>query len=157
MFKKNKWLLYLDTTPSGNSRTWARVGKSTLHTLNMNAQTETFDYIEDELPTTVIQRYEPSMDQEIFTYEDDDCYKFIETMAQELPVGDDAMTNFLYVFPRNVGTDQAAKFNAWSCKATITVGTIEATGNKITFSIGINSKEPVEVTIDADGKPTIVA
>lgn len=157
MFKKNKWLLYLDTTPLGNSRIWARVGKSTLHTLNMNAQTETFDYIEDELPTTVIQRYEPSMDQEIFTYEDDDCYAFIETMAQELPVGDDAMTNFLYVFPRNVGTDLAPKFNAWNCKATITVGTIEATANKITFSIAINSKAPVEVTIDADGKPTIVA
>lgn len=157
MFKKDKWLLYLDTTPSGSSRTWARVGKSTLHTLNMNAQTETFDYIEDELPTTVIQRYEPSMDQEIFTYEDDECYTYIETMAQTLPVGDDAMTNFLYVFPRNVGTEQVPKFNAWNCTATITIGTIEATGNKITFSIAINSKEAVEVTIDSNGKPVIAS
>ena len=155
MFKKDKWLLYLDTTPSGNARTWARIGKSTLHTLNMNAETETFDYIEDEIPTSVISRYQPSMDQEIHTYEDDACYTYIETMAQNLPVGDDAFTNFLYIFPRNVGTDSSPKFNAWLCEATITISSIEAVDHKISFNIAINSKEAVEVTV-SDGVPTIV-
>ena len=143
MFKKDKWLLYLDTTPSGSARTWARIGKSTLHTLNMNAETETFDYIEDEIPTSVISRYQPSMDQEIHTYEDDPCYTYIEAMAQNLPVGDDAFTNFLYIFPRNVGTSEAPKFNAWLCEATITISSIEAVDHKISFNIAINSKEMV--------------
>lgn len=155
MFKKDKWLLYLDTTPSGTTRTWARIGKSTLHTLSMNAETETFDYIEDEIPTSVISRYQPSMDQEIHTYEDDDCYTYIETMAQDLPVSDDAFTNFLYVFPRNIGTDTEPKFAAWLCEATITISSIEAVDHKISFNIAINSKEAVEITVD-DGVPTIV-
>lgn len=155
MFKKDKWLLYIDTTPKGDVKSWARIGKSTLHTLNMNPQTETFDYIENEIPTTVLQRYEPSMDQEIFTYEDDPCYAFIETMAQNLPVGDEAFTNFLYIFPRNVGTPDSPKFNAWLCEATITISSIEAVDNKISFAISINSKEPVEVTVSG-GVPTIV-
>ena len=155
MFKKDKWLLYLDTTPSGNTRTWARIGKSTLHSLAMNAETETFDYIEDEIPTSVISRYQPSMDQEIHTYEDDPCYTYIEAMAQNLPVGDDAFTNFLYIFPRNIGTSEAPKFSAWLCKATITISSIEAVDHKISFNIAINSKEMVEVTV-TNGIPTIV-
>lgn len=155
MFKKDKWLLYIDTTPKAEAKSWARIGKSTLHTLNMNAQTETFDYIENEIPTTVIDRYEPSMDQEIFTYEDDPCYSFIETMAQNLPVGDEAFTNFLYIFPRNVGTPEDPQYNAWLCEATITISTIEATGNKITFGIAINSKKAVTVKVE-NGVPTIV-
>lgn len=56
---------------------WKRIDKSTVFEIVMNAETESQDYISQELPTEEIKNYAPSMDQEIATYKGNAIYEFM--------------------------------------------------------------------------------
>ncbi len=47
---------------------WVRVKKATQLTLAMNPETEDYDYIADEVPTTELKRYKPSIDEDLTMY-----------------------------------------------------------------------------------------
>ena len=60
MIKKYHVALFLNGgTTTGPE--WKQIKKSTDNTITMNAETQTFDYITDESPTTEINRYAPSL------------------------------------------------------------------------------------------------
>lgn len=137
-------------TSSTEVANWARIGKSTIFDLVLNATTEDNDFIEDEMATTEITGYKPSLAQELQTNKGDAAFDFIYDMFFNLPTGEDVKKQVLIVFD---GEDEQGKFKAWNCQATLTLDHFDSVAEKIYFSFNINKIERGKVTVEA-GVPT---
>lgn len=73
---KNMCIPFIDVSATATPD-WKRIDKSTIFEIEMNAETEAYDYISQELPTEEIVSYAPSMDQEIATYRGNPIYDFM--------------------------------------------------------------------------------
>ena len=56
---------------------WARIGKSTIFDLALNANVVTSDFIEDEMPTDDITYYKPTLPQELQTNAGDAAFDYV--------------------------------------------------------------------------------
>lgn len=129
---------------------WARIGKSTVFDLVLNAQTEENDFIESEMATTDITKYKPALAQELQTNKGDKAFDYIYDMFFNLPTGEDVKKQLLIVFD---GEDENGAFKAWNCEATITLDHFDTVAEKIYFSFDINNVERGKCTVEA-GVPT---
>lgn len=132
-------------------KAWARIGKSTIFDLVLNAETEENDFIEDEMATTDITGYKPSLAQELQTNKGDAAFDYLYNMFYELPTGEDVKKELLIVFDG----EESGKYKAWDCQATLTLDHFDSVAEKIYFSLSINKIERVEVTVE-NGVPSIV-
>ena len=132
---------------------YARIGKSTVFDLVMNPQTEENDFIQDEMKTTEIMSYSPSLSQELQANKGDAAFDYLYDMFYNLPTGEDVKKNLLIVFDGNQGTEDAPKFRAWNTQSTLTLDHFDSVAEKIYFNFSINSIERGTVEI-ADGVPT---
>lgn len=149
--KKNKTMLFLDISKGGTAN-WARIGKSTVYDLVLNAQTEENNFIEDEMPSTDITYYKPEISQELQANKGDSAFDFIYDMFYNLPTGEEVKVPALFVFAGNVGTEDDPSFNAWSTTSTVTLDHFDSVAEKIYFKLSINSIERGTVKVTA-GKP----
>ena len=88
---------------------YARIGKSTIFDLVLNAQTEENDFIESEMPTTDVQYYKPELAQELQSNKGDQAFDYLYDMFYDLPTGEAVKKNLLLTFAGNVGTEDAPK------------------------------------------------
>lgn len=134
--KTSKWLnyLFLDTTPeaAAGSETWARVGKSTEWTDTMNAQSETYDYIEDSSPTDVLKNYQPSTSVPFTAYIGDPVYDYVFDLYSKQAVGTAAVTKSMRVFENK---DTTGKNKAQMTDCTVTVDNYNFATGIITFTV----------------------
>lgn len=140
-------------TATADAPTWARIGKSTVFDLVLNAQTEENDFIQDEMKTTEIMSYSPSLAQELQCNKGDVAFDYLYDMFYNLPTGEDVKKNLLIVFDGNQGTEDEPKFRAWNTQATLTLDHFDSVAEKIYFNFSINSIERGTVVV-ADGVPT---
>ena len=77
---------------------WVRVKKATQLTLAMNPETEDYDYIADEVPTTELKRYKPSIDEDLTMYKGEKDYEMIWPYFYEMRTGSDAHVECMVVF-----------------------------------------------------------
>ncbi|MBQ9990203.1 MAG: hypothetical protein IJP31_04585 [Lachnospiraceae bacterium] len=145
-------MLFLDIS-ADDTPEWARIGKSTVYDLVLNAQTEENNFIEDEMPSTDITYYKPEISQELQANKGDPAFDFIYGMFYLLPTGEDVKLPALFVFAGNVGTENDPMFNAWNTVSTITLDHFDSVAEKIYFKLNINSIERGTVKV-AGGKPT---
>ena len=150
--KKFKTIPFLNISTSG-AESWARIGKSTIFDLVLNAQTEDNDFIEDEMPTTEVMYYKPELAQELQCNKGDAAFDYLYDMFFNLPTGEDVKKNLLIVFAGNVGTEEAPKFNAWNTKSTLILDHFDSVAEKIYFKFSITSIERGTATVTA-GAPT---
>ena len=150
--KKFKTIPFLNISTSG-AESWARIGKSTIFDLVLNAQTEDNDFIEDEMPTTEVMYYKPELAQELQCNKGDAAFDYLYDMFFNLPTGEDVKKNLLIVFAGNVGTEDAPKFNAWNTKSTLVLDHFDSVAEKIYFKFSITSIERGTATVTA-GAPT---
>ena len=134
-------------TAAVESPTWARIGKSTVFDLVLNAKTETNDFIEDEMTTEEVMSYAPELAQELQCNKGDSAFDYVYGMFYNLPTGEAVKKNVLIVFAGNQGTEDAPKFNAWNTTATLILDHFDTVAEKIYFSLKINSIERGTVTI----------
>lgn len=134
-------------TAAVESPTWARIGKSTVFDLVLNAKTETNDFIEDEMTTEEVMSYAPELAQELQCNKGDSAFDYVYGMFYNLPTGEAVKKNVLIVFAGNQGTEDAPKFNAWNTTATLILDHFDIVAEKIYFSLKINSIERGTVTI----------
>ena len=153
--KKHKTIPFLNTGDTGES-VWARIGKSTIFDLVLNAQAEENDFIENEMPETDITYYKPELAQELQCNKGDAAFDYLYDMFFNLPTGEDVKKNLLIVFDGNTGTEDAPKFNAWNTQSTLILDHFDTAAEKIYFKFNINSIERGTATV-ADGKPTFTA
>ena len=149
--KKHRTIPFLNT---GNTETpaWARIGKSTVFDMVLNAQTEDNDFIEDEMPTTDITYYKPELAQELQCNKGDAAFDYLYEMFFNLPTGEDVKKNLLIVFDGNDGTEDAPKFKAWNTTSTLILDHFDSVAEKIYFKFNINKIERGTCTV-ADGTP----
>lgn len=132
---------------------WARIGKSTIFDLVLNAQTEENDFIEDEMKTTDITSYKPELSQELQANKGDPAFDCLYDMFYNLPTGEDVKKNLLIVFDGNNGSEEEPKFNAWKTVSTLVIDHFDSVAEKIYFKLNINQIERGTCTVAA-GVPT---
>lgn len=159
-WKKHQTIPFLDiarpteAVPSPEAD-YARIGKSTIFDLAYNAQTETFDFIEDENPTDVIKNYKPALNQELRTVRGDKAFDAVWEVGYNRPTGDEAMRNVLLVFPAiQGGTTAAPSFFAWLVPVTLIITNFNTVDEKILF--GLNFAGNIvkgSATVGSTGQP----
>ena len=85
LVKKHKIALFLDTGTG-----YKRIKKSESLTISMNPDEQDYDYIADESPTTEVDSYKPSIDQDLVMYKGSDDYEMIFPYFYERRVGSKA-------------------------------------------------------------------
>ena len=136
-----------------SSESWARIGKSTVVDLVLNAQTEDNDFIEDEMTTTDVMYYKPELSQELQANKGDPAFDYLYDMFYNLPTGEDVKKNLLIVFAGNIGTEDSPKFNAWNTTSTLILDHFDSVAEKIYFEFSIIKIERGTCTVE-DGVPT---
>lgn len=153
--KKFKTIPFLNIS-ANTTASWARIGKSTVFDLVLNAQTEDNDFIEDEMATTEIMSYKPELAQELQANKGDAAFDYLYDMFFNLPTGEDVKKNLLIVFDGNVGTESAPSYNAWSTTSTLILDHFDSVAEKIYFKFSIISIERGTCTV-SNGSPTFTA
>lgn len=149
--KKHRTIPFLNTE-TVDAPVWARIGKSTVFDMVLNAQTEDNNFIEDEMITTEIVSYKPELAQELQCNKGDAAFDFLYDMFFNLPTGEDVKKNLLIVFDGNEGTEDAPKFRAWNTTSTLILDHFDSVAEKIYFKFNINKIERGTCTV-TDGKP----
>lgn len=149
--KKHRTIPFLNTA-TVEAPVWARIGKSTVFDMVLNAQTEDNNFIEDEMITTEIVSYKPELAQELQCNKGDAAFDFLYDMFFNLPTGEDVKKNLLIVFDGNEGTENAPKFRAWNTTSTLILDHFDSVAEKIYFKFNINKIERGTCTV-TDGKP----
>lgn len=153
--KKHKTIPFLNISQTTVVE-WARIGKSTVFDLTLNAQTEDNDFIESEMPTTDVMYYKPELSQELQSNKGDPAFDFLYEMFFNLPTGEDVKKQLLIVFAGNIGTEDTPKFKSWNTISTLVLDHFDSVAEKIYFSFKINEIERGTCTVE-DGKPTFVS
>ena len=149
--KKHKTIPFLNTA-TADKAVYARIGKSTVFDLVLNAQTEDNDFIEDEMPTIDVLYYKPELGQELQCNKGDAAFDYLYDMFYNLPTGEDVKKNLLIVFAGNIGTEDAPKFRAWNTTSTLFLDHFDSVAEKIYFKFNINTIERGTCTV-TDGVP----
>ena len=150
--KKFKTIPFLNISTT-KEESWARIGKSTVFDLVLNAQTEDNDFIEDEMTTTDVMYYKPELSQELQANKGDPAFDYLYDMFYNLPTGEDVKKNLLIVFAGNIGTEDEPKFNAWNTTSTLILDHFDSVAEKIYFKFSIIKIERGTCTVE-NGVPT---
>ena len=130
--KKHKFIPYINVSNT-STPSWARIGKSTIFDLTLNANIVTSDFIEDEMPTDDVTYYKPTLPQELQTNAGDASFDYIYGMFKTLPTGEDIKKDVLLVF---AGAE--SPFDAWLTQSSIILKDLNTVDEKILFDININ-------------------
>lgn len=145
MVKKFHELFFINAgTPS--VPVWKQIKKATDNTISMNAETSVRDYIVDESPTTVLERYAPGMSFPITMYKGEDDYEYFYAKFFNLHTGADAETQILFVDYAH----GSSSFNAWKAACVVVIDNVNPVESTITANITING------TVDT-GTATVTA
>ena len=153
--KKFNTIPFLDISKNEEA-VWARIGKSTIFDLVLNAQTEENDFIENEMTTTDITSYKPELAQELQSNKGDPAFDYLYDMFYNLPTGEEVKKTLLVFFAGNIGTPEAPKFKAWKTTSTLILDHFDSVAEKIYFKFSIVKIERGTCTV-VDGEPTFTA
>lgn len=153
MIKKHHVALFLNTG-TDLSPVWKQIKKSTDNTISMNPETNSFDYIVDESPTTEINRYAPSLSQPITMYKGEADYEFLWEKFFAQSVGADAHSQILVVF---YGADVATSYKAWKCDCVLAFDNMNPVDSTITVNITFNGTTDTGTAAVTAGVPTFTS
>lgn len=124
---------------------WTRIRKSTSLELNMNPETQDYDYITDQSPTTEILRYKPSLSQPVTMYKGEPDYSFAFGKFFNLQTGEKAKCEVLIVFmqedsSRIVEGVSTVVYKAWRNNATLSISSLNGVDSTITMDISFGGK-----------------
>lgn len=150
--KKHKFIPYINTG-THETPVWARIGKSTIFDLTLNANIVTSDFIEDEMPTDDVTYYKPTLPQELQTNAGDASFDCIYEMFKALPTGEDIKKEILICF-----AGATSPVDAWLTNSSVILKDLNSVDEKILFDININKIENGTVTFNEEtGAPTFTA
>lgn len=150
MVKKFKIGLFLQ-----NGSKYVRIKKSTTLTISMNPEEVEYDYIADENPTTEIDKYKPSIDQDLTMYKGEDDYEMIWPYFYKRKVGQDAHTKCLVAFMQEPA--EGGGYKAWETDATISVQDMNAVESKLNIKVLFGGDITTGTATMSNGVPTFTA
>jgi len=138
--------LFFINTGTESVPVWAQIKKATDNAIAMNPETSVRDYIVDESPTTVLERYAPGMSFPITMYKGEADYEYFYDKFYNLKTGADADTQMLFVDYAH----GSSSFNAWLADVVVVIDNMNPVDSTITANITING------TVD-QGTATVTA
>lgn len=139
---------YINSTLSATADAWELVGEGVESAqMAMNPQTETLQYVHEDIATTQVTSYQPNMPIEQIVYPGDDLFDYIDSVRQAGPaIGSTDLTEIvevrLYETPDTAGTSYPA--TKWAAQIQID----NAPGGDGT------AKARIGYTINIQGAPT---
>lgn len=103
--KKNKNYLFMNTG-TRTTPDWKRDTKSTDFAIAYNPQSETYDFIADELPTTETTSFQPSIERTLYAYIGEPLYDYLILRARSFARGTDAETQIMIVYQETSPTGE---------------------------------------------------
>lgn len=152
MVKKHKIALFLKPTGADG---YTRVKKSTSLTLSMNPVETEYDYIADENPTTEVEQYKPSIDQDLTMYKGEADYEMMWPYFYEMKTGVDAHCKCMIVFMQE--GDSTSGYKAWETDSVISVQDMNAVEKKLNVKVIFAGDVARGTATVADGVPTFTA
>lgn len=153
-WKKHQTQLFLRTAGTAELPTWSRLGLSTVLSIAMNTESEDYDFIKDENPTTIVEKYAPSLSQECMAKEGDSCFEYLWGLFYDMKYGTEVDTEALIVFPK---ASDGNSMQAWNMPATIILNDFDAVAKKISFDIKTAGTIVKGSAVVTDGKPVFTA
>ena len=150
--KKHKFIPYINTG-THEAPVWARIGKSTIFDLTLNANIVTSAFIEDEMPTDDVTYYKPTLPQELQTNAGDASFDYIYSMFKTRPTGEDIKKEVLICF-----AGATSPVDAWLTNSSVILKDLNSVDEKILFDLNINKITDGTVTFNEEtGAPTFTA
>lgn len=132
------------------SGTYVQISKSTDNTITMNAETVDRDFIVDKSPTTLVERYKPSLSEPITLFKGDLDYEFFWDLFYSQKTGANAQGKILVVFMNEDSTgDSGDEFKAWEADCTFICDNLNPVESTLTFNINMNGT-PTMGTVSID-------
>lgn len=162
MVKKHKIALFLQN----ETGVYKRIKKSTELTISMNPEENDYDYISDENPTKEVDRYVPSIDQDLTMFKGEEDYEMVFPYFYERRTGSEAHTGCMVVFKQEpvdatgksiaVGdtTTAVAGYKAWLTDSVISVQDLTAVDKKLNFKVYFAGDVTEGTASIVDGVPT---
>jgi hypothetical protein len=113
---------------------WKQIRKATDNAVTMNAETTEYDYIVDESPTLVLEKYKPGMSLPITMYKGEADYEFFYDKYYNLKTGADAESKILLIDYAH-GT---SSYNAWLADCVVVIDSMNPVESTITANITMN-------------------
>lgn len=154
-WKKHQTQLFLRTAGTADLPTWSRLGLSTVLDIAMNTESEDYDFIKDENPTTIVEKYAPSLAQEHMAKEGDSCFEYLWSLFYNMEYGTAVETEALIVFPKAGSGNNS--FQAWKMPATIVLNNFDFVAKKINFDIKTAGTIEKGTAVVTDGAPVFTA
>lgn len=151
--KKYHVALFINKGTSG-SPDWFRIKKSTDNTITMNPETKDFDFIVDENPTTVLDRYKPSLSQPLTMIKGEEDYEFFFNKFFAQASGHDAETEILIVFYNAKTGDY---YKAWKAPAVLVFDNMNPVEGTITVNVNFNANTAQGTVAISGGVPVFSA
>ena len=154
MVKKHLIALFLNTGTS-SAPTWTRIKKSTELTIALNPETEEFDYIADENPTTELTKYAPSIEQPLKMIKGEPDFEFIWDRFFSLATGQDAKAEYMIVFMFD--KDETGAYKAWKGDSVISCNEMNAVDSEISFDLAFGGTVEKGTATVTSGSPSFTA
>ena len=145
--KKHKIALFLNGMDG-----FKRIKKSEELTISMNPEEVEYDYIADENPTTELDKYKPSIDQDLTMYKGEDDYEMIFPYFYEMRTGSEAHTDCMVVFMQE--EEAGGGYKAWQTDSVISVQDLTAVDKKLDFKILFGGTIQKGTATMVSGNPT---
>lgn len=137
--KRSLFATFINTTPSTETATWAKMGKGiTSQKISYNPTVTTEQYIDEDNAYSSVDSYAPSLDGQQTCYKGEPVFEYIEALRQKRAVGTDLETEVLFVYLYD-GTENAYKAEKNAC--VIQLGDYGGDGGgsvQLTYTIGLN-------------------
>ena len=157
MIKKHQIGLFVDTSTTSTAA-YKRIKKSTELTISMEAETEEYDYIADESPTTELKEYKPEIEQPLKMIKDEDDFEYFFDMFYNMKTGEEAKTTAIVAFMFDVtetGTGTVTKhYKAWKVPVTVVFNELNATDSELNFNLNFGGTVAKGYVTMSDGVPT---
>ena len=135
LVKKHKIAIFIKPLGAEN---YTRIKKSTTLTLSMTPVETDYDYIADENPTTEVEQYKPSIDQDLTMYKGSEDYEIMWPYFYHQKTGTDAHASCMIAFMQEpVREERGATtgYLAWETDAVISVQDMNAVEKKLNVKI----------------------
>lgn len=97
--KRSQFATFLNTTPKGETTTYARMGKGiTTSSVAYNPTVNDELYISEDGANKSLDSYAPSMASEQVAFAGDPVFDYVDSLRQSRAVGDEAKTDMLMVY-----------------------------------------------------------
>lgn len=96
--KRSTFALFINTTPSSETATYALVGDGVTElSISYNPQTSTEQYIHQDTATTELTGYQPNAPVTAQVVKGNAAFEYINDLRRRLPIGSDAHTDIIMV------------------------------------------------------------